>query len=133
LGKSPLRLVVDRTLVEKGVWKEKLECGHAVTAFQEFLWDANGLLIEFEPAAKRRRCQKCKPAVAPVLKSRAEIAADQARAELIHKRKLQFGSLFEKLCFPNGEMRPGELWEASSPKKPAESVNPGKRQRKEQS
>jgi hypothetical protein len=132
LGKSPLRLVLERHRVEENIWEEKLECGHVATAFQEFLWDANGMLVEFDPAAKRRRCQKCKPEVAPVLKTRAEISADQARAELIHERRLQFGSLFDKLCFPNGEMRPGELTELP-PKKPAGSVTPGAgRKRSEQ-
>jgi hypothetical protein len=109
LGKCPLQLVVERVKVEKGVWKEKLSCGHEVTTFQEFLWDDRSALVEVEITAKRRRCPKCKPAVAPVLKTRAEITADQARAALIHERKLKFGTLFEKLCFENGEMRPGEL------------------------
>jgi hypothetical protein len=137
LGKSPLRLVLDRRLVEKNLWEEKLECGHTVTAFQDFLWDANGFLIEFEPTAKRRRCRRCKPAVAPVLKTSAEIRADQARAELIHRQQLRFGSLFDQFCFPNGELRPGATEEElaawceqhrreqlfrRSPKKPAQSA-----------
>src|ERR1700676_3863815 len=107
LGKSPLRLVVDRSLVEKNIWEEKLECGHTVTAIQDFRWDANGFLLEFEPIARRRRCPACKPAVAPMLKTRAEIRADQARAALIHARQLQFGSLFDQFCHPDGELRAG--------------------------
>jgi hypothetical protein len=140
LGKSPLRLVVDRTLVEKNVWKEKLECGHAVLAFLEFQWDEHNKLIEFEPHAKRRRCRECKPAVAPKLLTRAEISAARAEAELVHKRKLQFGSLFDKFCFVNGELRPGpteaELaaWcegrELPSPKKPVQSVRLADREKK---
>ena len=100
LGKSPLRLVVERQQVENGIWKEKLECGHETTTFQEFVWAENNSLVRLEPTAKRRRCQKCKPVVAPVLKTTAEITADQKRAELIHKQKLKFGSLFEAMCFP---------------------------------
>jgi hypothetical protein len=129
LGKSPLRLVLKRTELFKGCWQETLECGHEVTSFQEFAWDSESRLIPFEPAAKRRRCQKCKPLI-EFVKTPAEIAAAQARAELIHKRKLQFGSLFEKLCFDNGELRPGlsgnEFSETSvpSPKKPVQSVKP---------
>ena len=106
LGKSPLRLVVERQQVENGIWKEKLECGHETTTFQEFVWAENNSLVRLEPTAKRRRCQKCKPVVAPVLKTTAEITADQKRAELIHKQKLKFGSLFEAMCFPSGELRP---------------------------
>jgi hypothetical protein len=108
LGKSPLRLVLARTQVEKGIWRETLECGHEVTAFQDFLWDANGFLVELAPHAKRRRCQKCKPEVAPALKTRAEISADQSRAEFIHRQKLKFGSLFDVMCFPDGELRPAQ-------------------------
>jgi hypothetical protein len=122
LGKSPLRLVVERTLIEKNLWKEKLECGHEVMAFLEFEWAQGTQLIEFAPTARRRRCRECKPAIAPKLSTRAEISAAQAQAELVHKRKLQFGSLFDKLCFENGEMRPGELSEGS-PKKPVQSVS----------
>jgi hypothetical protein len=129
LGKSPLRLVASRTCVSKGIWKEILECGHEYTTFTQYLWEYSGRLIEAEITAKRRRCQKCKPAVAAVLKTSAELTADQARAELIHKRKLQFGSLFDKLCDENGELRPGpteaellaEL-KTSSPRKPVQSV-----------
>lgn len=123
MGKSPLRLVCTRTLLEKGIWNEKLECGHEVTAFQEFLWDERRCLVEFEPTAKRRRCQKCKPFVAPVFKTKQEITAAQAQAALIHERKLKFGSLFEKLCFENGEMRPGELSEYNLPHKTERSAH----------
>ena len=107
LGKSPLRLVVERSKVENGIWKEKLECGHVVDTFQEFVWSENNSLVRLEPTARRRRCQKCKPIVAPILKTKAEITADQKRAELIHKQKLKFGSLFEAMCFADGELRPG--------------------------
>ena len=123
LGKSPLRLVLARIEVDKGVWKEKLECGHETTTFQEFVWAENNSLVRLEPTAKRRRCQKCKPIVAPVLKATAEITADQQRAELVHKQKLKFGSLFEALCFSDGTLRPGELAEPlPSPKKPVQSI-----------
>ena len=107
LGKSPLRLVVERHQVEQGIWREKLECGHEITTFQEFVWTEDNSLVRLEPTAKRRRCQKCKPIVAPVLKTTAEIRADQKRAELIHKQKLRFGSLFDAVCFPDGQLRPG--------------------------
>jgi hypothetical protein len=133
LGKSPLRLVLARTEVDKGVWKEKLECGHEVETFQEFVWAENSSLVRLEPTAKRRRCQKCKPIVAPVLKTKAEITADQQRAELIHKQKLKFGSLFDAMCFPDGELRPGlsadgliaqlkSSLPSPSPRKPVQSV-----------
>jgi hypothetical protein len=134
LGKSPLKLVLARTLISKGVWKEKLECGHEVTTFQECLWADNSSLIAIEPTAKRRRCQKCKPADAPKLQTRAEITADQKRVELIRERKYKFGALFDKLCFPNGELRPGPSADeleaqlnsltvpSPSPRKPVQSV-----------
>jgi hypothetical protein len=60
LGKSPLRLVTERTPFSKAVWLEKLECGHEVYAFLEFLWDEKAHLVKFEPNAKRRRCRECK-------------------------------------------------------------------------
>jgi hypothetical protein len=60
LGKSPLRLVSERKLIEKGVWRERLECGHTVTTFQDFLWDDKSHLVLLEPTAKRRRCRECK-------------------------------------------------------------------------
>ncbi|MCU1301942.1 MAG: hypothetical protein JWQ87_2226 [Candidatus Sulfotelmatobacter sp.] len=107
LGKSPLRLVSERKFIHQGCWQETLECGHVVDAFQDFLWDEKSNLVLIEPTAKRRRCQKCKPAVAAILKTKKEITADQARAALIHAQKLKFGTLFDKLCFANGELRPG--------------------------
>ena len=134
LGKSPLRLVAERTQVAKGVWNEKLECGHEVSTYQE-------TLIEFTPTAKRRRCQQCKPYVAPVLKTSAEITAAQTQAEFIHKQKLKFGTLFDVLCFADGKLRPGpnereltawceaqrQLPSPTSPiKKPVQSVRPRK-------
>lgn len=131
LGKSPLRLVSSRTCVSKGVWQETLECGHEVTTYQAFLWDDKSNLILIEPTAKRRRCQKCKSAIAPVLKTTQEITADQARAAFVHAQKLKFGTLFEKLCFPNGELRPGpteaELLAQTSPKKPVQSETRSRR------
>lgn len=129
LGKSPLRLVLARTQVGKGIWEEKLECGHEVTAYQFLVEDENNRLVRPDPIAKRRRCQKCKSIVAPVLKTKAEITADQQRAELTHKQKLKFGSLFAVMCFENGELRPGQSAEElqsalalPSPKKPVQSV-----------
>lgn len=128
LGKSPLRLVSSRTCVSKGVWQETLECGHEVTTYQKFLWDDKSNLVLIEPTAKRRRCQKCKPAVAPVLKTQKEITADQARAAFIHAQKLKFGTLFDKLCFANGELRPGpteaELLAQTSKEKVNDAIRP---------
>lgn len=106
MGKSPLRLVCSRTETAKGVWREILECGHEYETYTPYLWDSAGCLIEAEITAKRRRCRKCNPPAA-ILKTRAEITADQARAALIHKRKLQFGSLFDKFCDANGVLLPG--------------------------
>ena len=106
MGKSPLRLVLSRTEVEKHAWIERLECGHQSTEFSEFA-PQNNHYVWLPPTAKRRRCRLCNPAVAPVLKTKAEISADQARTALIRERKLKFGTMFEALCFENGEMRPG--------------------------
>jgi hypothetical protein len=104
LGKSPLRLVVERTKVEKGVWKEKLECGHDSITFSQF----DSRCQELPITAIRRRCPKCKPTVAPVFATKKEITAAQAQAALIYARKLQFGALFGKFCYENGELRPNE-------------------------
>jgi hypothetical protein len=60
LGKSPLRLIAQRTQLEKHVWKERLECGHEVHTFIDFEWDYGGHLVLFEPTALRRRCRECK-------------------------------------------------------------------------
>jgi hypothetical protein len=64
LGKSPLRLVLKRTLKFRGCYQETLECGHRVTTYQEFLWDDKAHLVLLEPTAKRRRCQECKAVAA---------------------------------------------------------------------
>jgi hypothetical protein len=64
LGKSPLRLILSRTLVCRGCYQETLECGHELTTYQEFLWDEKAHLVLLEPTAKRRRCQECKAAAA---------------------------------------------------------------------
>ena len=60
LGKSPLRLILSRTLVCRGCYQETLECGHQLTTYQEFLWDEKAHLVLLEPTAKRRRCQQCR-------------------------------------------------------------------------
>ena len=62
LGKSPLRLILSRTLVCRGCYQETLECGHSLTTYQEFLWDEKAHLVLLEPTAKRRRCHECKAA-----------------------------------------------------------------------
>lgn len=59
LGKAPLRLITSRTKIENW-YEETLECGHSYTAYQNFLWDEGGHLVNLEPTAKRRRCQPCK-------------------------------------------------------------------------
>lgn len=56
MGKSPLRLVAQRSRVNAGnslYWKEVLECGHAYVAYPSEISNA-------EPTAKRRRCVECK-------------------------------------------------------------------------
>lgn len=133
LGKSPLRLVVDRKQTAKGVWEEKLECGHSYTTYSQFTLE-NNRYIEVPITAVRRRCQPCKPSLAPTFTTNAEIAVARARQELIHKRRLQFGAMFDQLCFPNGELRPGpteaELLAAfPSPKKPTQSVRDSAKRR----
>lgn len=61
MGKAPLRLVRARDEVMPGkVWIESLDCGHKVTAYQEFFWDDGAHLVNLEPSAIRRRCQECK-------------------------------------------------------------------------
>ena len=60
LGKSPLRLVSARKLIDKGCWQETLECGHSLTTFQNFLWDEKSHLVLLDPTAKRRRCREFK-------------------------------------------------------------------------
>jgi hypothetical protein len=106
LGHAPLRVVLSRTEVKKNIWQEQLECGHQFTAFSEFAVE-NNRYVQLSITARRRRCRLCKPEVAPILKTKSEITADQARAALIHERKLKFGTMFDALCFGNGEMRPG--------------------------
>jgi hypothetical protein len=147
LGKAPLRLIVARQLVCKGAWMETLECGHRVETYQEYLLDERSTLVSVEPHERRRRCRACKPKVAPVLKTKSEIAADQARRALIHARQLQFGSLFDAMCHENGELRAGPTAEElmaqlaheqaaralKSRKKPPQSVQPrGDRSRGDQ-
>jgi hypothetical protein len=65
LGKSPLRLISARNLIEKGIWREMLECGHSVTTFQDFRWDEKSHLVLLDPSAKRRRCRECKAIAKP--------------------------------------------------------------------
>lgn len=60
MGKSPLRMIAERTSLHKNVWKEKLECGHELVTFADFYWDEKSHLINLQPTAKRRRCQECK-------------------------------------------------------------------------
>ena len=60
LGKSPLRLVCERTQIEKGIWQERLACGHNLTTFLNFEWDDKAHMVLHEPIAARRRCRECK-------------------------------------------------------------------------
>jgi hypothetical protein len=64
LGKSPLRLVLQRIQTEKNLWHEILECGHEIDSYVEFLWDEGGHMVTWVPNSKHRRCRKCNLALA---------------------------------------------------------------------
>jgi hypothetical protein len=137
LGKSPLRLVTARTPLADHVWLEKLECGHEVQTFQQFVWD--GGLVWLPITAKRRRCRPCKAAedlAAPPVFERDALEAKAAKiwALTIEQRKIQYGSLYDDFFDERGCRRTdeplGRIGAVAknapvapvSPKKPVQSV-----------
>jgi hypothetical protein len=57
LGKSPLRLVAERTHLFDHTWLEKLKCGHEVQTFQQFTWEDGG--FESMRSTAREKTSRC--------------------------------------------------------------------------
>jgi len=92
LGKSPLRLIRSRTWHNESIFSDLLECGHSVRHVALFDYDELGHIVNLQPTAKRRRCQKCaeiargakKPAASVVVPFPFRLYAD-CRAEIRKK------------------------------------------------
>ena len=92
MGKSPLRLICQRTEVSSHSFREVLECGHFVHSSQDFAWDELGHMVWLPLTAKRRRCRRCKEEQTAQLFASPKKPVQSVSIEEEQKRRRRTGS-----------------------------------------